>query len=322
MRARRGHVDPGGHTRQGRLGTRAAAVAVSLLAAWAASDVAVPTSPAGTALVAYAAATADEAVTAAEFHQAVWRGQTKAVRHMLTRGVGVDATDAGRDTRAQWTALHWAAYTDQLAVARVLVAANATVDAKDENGYTPLHLSAVRANVDMATLLLRAGADLDATTADGRPAAALLPNRGTPDVTQAALRGADAYKEALGAWPASWHGFLASIDALGQADKLASKGFESFEDLIELKPTREFFRTEMGLTGYQAKMLALRAKSSVTGATLNSTWRMWIAFILMFMFVFVQRCFPKRPRRRAAAAESSGGGDDSGNTANGKDKQS
>ncbi len=60
------------------------------------------------------------------------------------------------------TALHWAAYREDLATARLLLKAKANVNATNRYGVTPLSLSATSGNAAMVALLLEAGADANA----------------------------------------------------------------------------------------------------------------------------------------------------------------
>ncbi len=68
------------------------------------------------------------------------------------------------------TALHWAAYQDDLESARRLVAAGANVKAENRYGVTPLSLACQNGNTKLVELLLEAGADPNTTLHGGETA--------------------------------------------------------------------------------------------------------------------------------------------------------
>jgi ankyrin repeat protein len=95
--------------------------------------------------------------------EAVKKGDVAAVRSLL--GNGADPNAAQGDGL---TALHLAAQEGRLEIARMLIAAEASLDAKTRiGGYTPLHLAAVAAHADVVGALLQAGADAGAVTTTG-----------------------------------------------------------------------------------------------------------------------------------------------------------
>jgi len=76
------------------------------------------------------------------------------VRALVTARVAVDAPQADG-----MTALHWAVYHDNAAIADLLVRAHANVRAVNRYGVTPLSLACTNGNAAVVELLLKAGAD-------------------------------------------------------------------------------------------------------------------------------------------------------------------
>ena len=99
------------------------------------------------ALAATAAARDSRVADAAEQRAAT------AVSALLTEGADVNAPQPDGAT-----ALHWAVYWDDLAVARALLRAGADPNAVNEYGVTPLVLAATNGSERMITALLPAGA--------------------------------------------------------------------------------------------------------------------------------------------------------------------
>ena len=84
------------------------------------------------------------------------------VRWLLIHGAEVDVADAAQ----RWTALHHAARDGKVRMVEILLAAGATVDAKDMFGNTPLWRCVANGDrkqsqrmIDIARMLMRAGAD-------------------------------------------------------------------------------------------------------------------------------------------------------------------
>jgi ankyrin repeat protein len=92
------------------------------------------------------------------------QGRAK-VAALLKGGADVNAAQADG-----MTALHWAAYHDDLATATLLVKAGAHANAGNRYGVTPLSLACTNGSAGVVRLLLGAGADANATLRGGETA--------------------------------------------------------------------------------------------------------------------------------------------------------
>lgn len=106
-----------------------------------------------------------QAFAASELVDAASSGNGSLASDLLREGA--DANEVSEDGT---TAIHWAAYHDNLELARALVDAGADVDVVNEYGSTPLAEAAANGNPDMIALLLDAGADVARANADGQTA--------------------------------------------------------------------------------------------------------------------------------------------------------
>ena len=87
---------------------------------------------------------------------------TGAVQRLLERSVDVDVAEADGAT-----ALHWAAYLDDLDTVRLLLDAGADAEVANTHGVVPLSLACTNANAEMVNVLLASGADAKAAVRTG-----------------------------------------------------------------------------------------------------------------------------------------------------------
>jgi len=114
---------------------------------------------------------------------AAMQGDKAGVQSLLSRKVDVNVAQGDGST-----ALHWAAYRDDLEMARLLLQAGASVKATSRLGeYTPLFLAAKNGNAPMIDLLVKAGSDVNAPNSAGTTPLMLAAASGKADAVQVLL---------------------------------------------------------------------------------------------------------------------------------------
>jgi uncharacterized protein len=93
---------------------------------------------------------------------AVQQMDRETIRHLLERPIDVNASQADG-----MTALHWAAYHDDLDLVNKLLGAGANARASNRYGVTPLSLACTNGNAAMVARLLDAGADANSSLPGG-----------------------------------------------------------------------------------------------------------------------------------------------------------
>jgi len=128
-------------------------------------------------------------VSAAEapLADAVEGKKSAAIRTLLEQKANVNAPQADG-----MTALHWAAYHDDLDAVKRFLAVGANAKAANRYGVTPLSLACTNGNTDIVELLLAAGADPNTKLPGGETALMTASRTGRLGPVQALLaRGAD-----------------------------------------------------------------------------------------------------------------------------------
>jgi ankyrin repeat protein len=117
---------------------------------------------------------------------AVERGNRAVIRRLLEQHAEVNIRQVDG-----MTALHWAAYNDDLETAKMLMAAGVDVQATNHYGVTPLSLACQNGNGDLVTRLLTSGADPNAALRGGETPLMTASRTGKPGPVRALLeRGA------------------------------------------------------------------------------------------------------------------------------------
>jgi ankyrin len=114
---------------------------------------------------------------------AVARGDNAAVRSLIAKKADVNAAQVDGTT-----ALHWAAQSDDLETAELLIKAGAKVTAANQEGATPLMLACVNGSAAMIEKLVAAGADVNAPlTRSGDTALMIASRTGKVDAVRGLL---------------------------------------------------------------------------------------------------------------------------------------
>src|SRR5438093_200446 len=97
---------------------------------------------------------------------AAMQGDKAAVQTLISRKADINAAQGDG-----MTALHWAAYRNDIDVARLLIQAGANIKATTRLGdYTPFLIAAKTGSAAVMDLLLKTGADVNATNPAGTTA--------------------------------------------------------------------------------------------------------------------------------------------------------
>jgi len=145
------------------------------------------------------------------------------------------------------TALHWAAYQDDLDMAKVLADANANVKVANRYGVTPLSLACQNGNAAMVELLLERGADPNTTLRGGETALMTAARTGKAAAVAALLEhGADVNaKERRGQTALMW----AAADGHTEVvERLIKAGADIHATLPDSGFTPLFFAAREGRT--------------------------------------------------------------------------
>jgi ankyrin repeat protein len=127
------------------------------------------------------------AAAGSDVADAVMRGDRAALRELLRTKADVNAPQVDGAT-----ALHWAAYREDVEAVDLLLQAGAKVGASNRLGVTPLSMAVLTGNPALVGRLLRAGADAKAVGPNGETMVMLAARNGNPAVITLLLEaGAD-----------------------------------------------------------------------------------------------------------------------------------
>ncbi len=150
--------------------------------------------------------------------EAVKKQDVQAIRTLLKHKIDINAAEADG-----FTALHWAAQRNDLALVDLLIGAGANAKAPTRYNITPLYLAAINGNAPMIERLLRAGADPNATSQEGQTMLMTAALSGKADAVRLLLtRGAkvdtkEPYKGQTALMWAAAEGNTSAVDVLLEA---------------------------------------------------------------------------------------------------------
>lgn len=108
---------------------------------------------------------------------AAFFGQEQAVKMLLARGAD---PNLAAHNRMKVRALHAAAASRSLSIAKVLIEAGADVNARQQAGFTPLQEAASNGQLELVRLLVDHGASLEDKAEDGRTALEMAREKNHP----------------------------------------------------------------------------------------------------------------------------------------------
>lgn len=109
--------------------------------------------------------------------QAATKNNPARINALIAAGASIEAKDT-----AGWAPLFLAAWSGSADSARALIAAGAKIDSRDDDGWTPLHLASSLGHADCAGALIAAGSDVEAKDNHGFTARQLAGQKGRDDV--------------------------------------------------------------------------------------------------------------------------------------------
>jgi ankyrin repeat protein len=136
--------------------------------------------------VVFAATALGAAAPDAPLPEAARAGDRETVNRLIAAGTAVDTSEPDGTT-----ALHWAAYHDDLDMTGRLLEAGANVNAANRNGATPLTLACTNGAAAVIDRLLKAGADPSVAPSGAPPLLACAQAGAVPAVRMLIARGAD-----------------------------------------------------------------------------------------------------------------------------------
>ncbi|KAI3991302.1 hypothetical protein MKX01_034621 [Papaver californicum] len=90
------------------------------------------------------------------------KGELRTIHRLLERGASIN----GKDQHG-WSALHRAAFKGKMDIVRMLLGKDADINSRDEDGYTAFHCASEAGHGEVIELLVKRGVDIEAQTNKG-----------------------------------------------------------------------------------------------------------------------------------------------------------
>lgn len=180
------------------------------------------------------------AATGSPVADAAMKGDISAVRTLLGQKTDVNAQQADGAT-----ALQWAAYNNNLALADVLIKGGANAKLANHDGATPLSLASINGSAPMIGKLLAAGADVDEPQPNGETALMLASRNGNVDAIKVLIdhkANVNVKEKLRGTTAIMWaaeqsHGPAVKLLAASGADVKAESDPDTRNSRLNLAPT-------------------------------------------------------------------------------------
>ncbi len=133
---------------------------------------------------------------------AAMRGDTAAIRTLISQKADVNLAQSDGAT-----AIQWAAYRNDTAMADLLIAAKADVKIPNRDGATPLRLASVNGSAEMIDRLIKAGANPNETGLNGETPLMYASRNGNPAAVKALIAAkadVNAKEKVRGTTPLMW----------------------------------------------------------------------------------------------------------------------
>jgi len=191
---------------------------------------------------------------------AAMRGDTAAIRTLLTQKADVNLAQSDGAT-----AIQWAAYRNDTAMADLLIAAKADVRIPNRDGATPLRLASVNGSAEMIDRLIKAGANANEAGPSGETPLMFAARNGNPAAVKALIAAkadVNAKEKLRGTTPLMWateqsHPEAVAALVVAGADVSARTSNDTKGNSAYLaNPVKQRLKSSFGVNGQQQAVAA------------------------------------------------------------------